>query len=302
MKSYRTGVFWSFLSAFLWATVYVVSRSLMGGERAQVDPVTLSLLRFSIGGTILFGICLATIRQEMFSFSLRDLWSVFLLSLLSVVGMSVFLFWGQRYTSAINSSMIMTCSPVLILLLGFLFGERASLLSVMGMAIGTVGCLFVIGVVGADGFGYSMNRFRGDALVLVAAFCWASGAILARRIMKSRHDLAVTAWSMVFASLTLLAINSLRTDDIIMPGSTSTWLLVLYLAVFPTAIGFYAWNAALKRVSLTLVNVMQYLTPIMTILMAWLLLGERLNAWNITGVVLVLLGVLLSSRNVERKR
>ena len=50
--SRKLGVFWSFLSAFLWATVYVATRWLMRGEQAKVDPVTLSLLRFSGGGLL----------------------------------------------------------------------------------------------------------------------------------------------------------------------------------------------------------------------------------------------------------
>ena len=59
--SRKLGVFWSFLSAFLWATVYVATRWLMRGEQAKVDPVTLSLLRFSGGGLLLFLICLEVV-------------------------------------------------------------------------------------------------------------------------------------------------------------------------------------------------------------------------------------------------
>ena len=65
-------------------------------------------------------------------------------------------------------------------------------------------------------------------------------------------------------------------------------VLLGYLAVFPTALGFYAWNAAMGRISLNLVTIMQYLTPIMTILMAWALLGETLSLFEIFGAVLVI--------------
>lgn len=98
--SRKLGVFWSFLSAFLWATVYVATRWLMRGEQAKVDPVTLSLLRFSGGGLLLFLICLATTPKSLFALSGRDYLKVALLSQFSFVGMSVFLFWGQRYTTA----------------------------------------------------------------------------------------------------------------------------------------------------------------------------------------------------------
>ena len=48
-----SGVLFSFLSAFLWATVYVATRFIMKGGHGEVDPVTLSLLRFGAGGVIL---------------------------------------------------------------------------------------------------------------------------------------------------------------------------------------------------------------------------------------------------------
>ena len=132
--SRKLGVFWSFLSAFLWATVYVATRWLMRGEQAKVDPVTLSLLRFSGGGLLLFLICLATTPKSLFALSGRDYLKVALLSQFSFVGMSVFLFWGQRYTTAINSSMIMSSAPVLTILLGLFIGEKISLRQGIGMA------------------------------------------------------------------------------------------------------------------------------------------------------------------------
>ncbi len=299
LSNYRKGLFWSFTSAFLWATVYVSSRYLMGGGEAKVDPVTLSLLRFTMGGTILFVICFCRYRKELFALRKRDYLAVALLSQLSVVGMSVFLFWGQRYTTAINSSMIMSSSPVLIMLLGLFFDEKINIFQVIGMIVSTLGCMMVIEVISTGGWQYSMGSFKGDSLVLISAGCWAGGAILAKKIMRSLHDLAVTAWSMIFASASLLIIDlivGIAGGGVILPGNASTWYLVIYLGIFPTAIGFYAWNAALNRVNLSTVSVMQYLTPIMTIAMAWIILGENLNLFKIVGALMVIGGVIFSSR------
>lgn len=297
--NYRWGLFWSFISAFLWATVYVSTRYLMGGKELKVDPVTLSLLRFVMGGVILFTICFCRYRKELFALRRYDYLAVALLSQLSVVGMSIFLFWGQRYTTATNSSMIMSSSPVLIMLLGLFFGEKINGFQVVGMIISTLGCMMVIEVISTGGWQYSMGSFKGDLLVLVSASCWAVGAILAKRIMRSLHDLAVTAWSMIFASISLLTIElimKVTSNAVVMPSDAATWCLVLYLGIFPTAIGFYAWNAALNRISLNTVSVMQYLTPIMTITMAWIILGENLSLFKIIGAFMVIGGVIFSSR------
>lgn len=295
--NYRWGIFWSFMSAFLWATVYVVSRAMMGGEGGQVaDPVTLSLLRCAIGGIVLFGICLALYRKELFAFKLRDLLMVALLSQFSMVGMSIFVFWGLSYTEAINSSMIMSCSPILTMLFGLFFGTRITVPQILGIAVCTAGCMMVL-LSGQGELHYSWQSFGGDLLVFAAAAFWAIGAILSKKLVTVHHDMAVTAWVMLFASVSLLVINLFRTSYIVMPHNISGWTLVLYLGVFPTALGFYAWNAALNRVSLQVVNVMQYLTPLMTFAMAWAFLHENVTLLKILGALMVVGGVALVSRN-----
>ncbi len=293
--NYRWGLFWSFTSAFLWATVYVMSRVILGGEKKVADPVTLSLLRFSMGGAILFTICMVRYRKELFALKRRDFLMTALLSQFSVVGMSIFIFWGLSYTQAINSSMIMSCSPILIMLLGLFIGNKINAVQVAGILVCTVGCLMVL-LTGQENLSYSLASFKGDLLVFVAALFWAIGAILAKKLVTTHHDMSVTAWSMVFASISLLVINLFRTSHIVMPSDTSGWLMVLYLGIFPTAIGFYAWNAALNRISLQIVSVMQYLTPLMTFILAWIFLREDVTPFKILGALMVVGGVALVSR------
>ena len=170
------------------------------------------------------------------------------------------------------------------------------------MALGTLGCMMVIGVIAEHGFAYSPASFRGDLLVLVSALSWSIAAVYAKKVVTPGNDLAVTTWSMLFASVSLLVINCFRLGEITLPQSGAVWSLMIYLAVFPTALGFYAWNAALGRVSLNLVTIMQYLTPIMTILMAWGLLGESLGLFEIAGAVLVISGIACSSFPKRKNR
>jgi len=295
------GVLFSLLSAFLWATVYVATRFLMKGGHGEVDPVTLSLLRFGAGGLILLAIHRLANRGEAFFLPVRTGFRVALLSLFSFVGMSVFLLWGQKYTTAINSAMIMSSSPVFTMILGLFIGERITARQAAGMALSTFGCMMVIGVVTAGGFRYSPDGFLGDFLVLLASFSWALAAILAKRIVTPGNDLAVTGWSMIFAAAALGVMELFRLDRMVMPTTGVVWVLTAYIALLPTALGFYAWNAALSRISLNVVNVMQYLTPIITVILAFLLLGETLNPVKLAGIALVLGGVALSAA-LRRKK
>ncbi len=81
-------------------------------------------------------------------------------------------------------------------------------------------------------------------------------------------------------------------DSLIIPDSFSSWTLVLYMALFPTAIGFLAWFKAMEKINLSLLNVMQYLIPVFTIVMAWVLLGERMTWLNAIGTGFVIAGIM----------
>lgn len=290
-----TGVFYSFLSTLMWATVYVMVRSMMQGREMGVDPVTLSLLRFGGGGLLLFLICFLTMRRRLFCLKGKDYIHVAILSAFSFVGMSVFLFWGQRYTAAINASMIMAASPLLTMIFCVFAGARIRWRQIGGMAVCMFGCMMVIEVITQQGLRLSASGLSGDLLVLVSSVCWAVSAIYAKRIITSENEFAVTVWSMLFATAMLLVIDIFRFDSIVLPQTASVWWMIAYIAVFPTAVGFYAWNAALGRISLNVVNIMQYLTPVMTVLLAVIFLDERLGFFRLSGIVLVLFGVFMAT-------
>ena len=116
-NSMKIGVFYSFLSAFLWGTTYVCARHLLANHR--VDPLTLSVIRFSLGGFLLLAFGLLFCRKTFIFPRGRDLGSMAILALFGIGGMSVLLFFGQQHTTAINSSLLMQLSPVFILFLGF---------------------------------------------------------------------------------------------------------------------------------------------------------------------------------------
>ena len=289
------GVFWSFLSAFLWATTYIVARVLMKNPSSDIDPETLSLVRFAVGGGLLWCIAFITDRKALFDFKIRDYFNLALLGVFAYVGMSVLLFKGMQYTEAVNSSMIMGCSPVMTMLIGLLVGIKISAKQSIGMVISTIGGLIVVGVITLGGWQFVPGALAGDGLVLLAALSWAVSTVLAAKLLKGRNELAITSWSMVFAALILFVMSMCRPQGISLPETPMTWGYVLYIGIFATALAFFAWNSALSRISVNLVSIMQYLTQVMTLIMAYFILDESLGWFKLAGVVMVLGGMAFFS-------
>lgn len=291
-SDYAVGVFWSFASAFLWSTTFVSGRFLISNN--QIDPVSLSFVRFIIGGAILMLYGYVFVRKQLFAVKWKDILQMAVLALFGVTGMSALLFLGQHSTSAINSSLIMQINPVIIFFLGVFIGERISVLQITGILISLFGCLFVVDVITVKGFAYEVNHLSGDLLVFASACCWAIYSVFGKSVVKRVGGYAATTWTMMLGAFELFILLLILPTTHLLPVTLSAWSIVFYLAVFPTAVAFFAWFEAMDKIELSLLNVMQYLTPVSTIFLAWFFLGERITLFNTLGILLVIGGVMLT--------
>jgi drug/metabolite transporter (DMT)-like permease len=296
-SSFHTGVIWSLTSAFLWSTTFVCARYLMRDR--VIDPVSLSLFRFLAGGILLFLFGYFFMRTKLFTLKTKDIPELAFLAVFGVVGMSVLLFFGQQTTSAINTSMIMQINPVIIFFLGLLIGEKASLMKFLGIILSLAGCLLVVDVITMRGFAYDFNHLSGDLIIFASACCWAIYSVFGKNAVKRLGGFAVTTWTMLFGALELLLLLMFLPGERTVPNTGSAWCVIIYIAIFPTAIAFFAWFEAMEKIDLSLLNVMQYLTPVFTIVLAWLILSERISLLNTVGIIFVIAGVVLIGRKRE---
>ena len=287
------GIAWSLASAILWSTTYIAGRSLMA-ERS-VDPITLSMVRFAFGGTALLLVGTMLLGKRMWKIGLQDFADLAFLGAFGVAGMSSLFFFGQQTVTAITSSLLMQASPVMTYFLAVLVGERIRLRGIAGIAVSLAGCLLVIGVFSGGKPGAIGGDANGFLLVFLSALCWAIYAVAGMAVVARLGGFCASAWAMLLGAAELFVLWLLIPLAHTWPATTGTWAMVAYLAVFPTALGFLAWYQAMERIPLPLLNVMQYLTPVFTIILAWALLGERM-AWSAgIGALLVLAGVALTT-------
>ncbi|MFH1477785.1 MAG: DMT family transporter [Verrucomicrobiota bacterium] len=285
------GVFYSLLSAFLWSTTFVCARYLMVNQ--LVDPLTLALIRFALGAFMLLIFGLRCRHKALTLPRGRDLGTMAILALFGIGGMSVLLFFGQQRTTAINSSLLMQLNPVFILFLGLFIGERFSLINLAGILVSMVGALLVVGILTPHGLQVSWCQNAGDLLVLGAGLCWAIYSVFSKSTTNRLGGYAATTWVMLLGAAELALAWLIAPGHCIWPRGWLAWSLILYMAIFPTALAFFAWYEALRLIDLSLLNVMQYLTPAFTIVLAWGLLGERIFLTNAVGIGIVLAGVAL---------
>jgi len=298
-QAYAWGIFCSFFSAFTWGTSHISGRWLMSNR--YIDIVSLCSIRYTLGGLILLCMGLIFYRKKILAVTLRDL---FILSWLGFLGMSAhttLLLTGQAHTSAINTSLILALNPVMAMLIALFLGHKIGTTKAVGMALSLLGCLMVIGVLGKNGFTYNSVNLYGDLMTFASAVCWALYVIFSAKTVTRLGGFTATTWSMLAGAVQFLLLWLFWPGKTYVPalGENTQWLVIIYVILFPTAAGFYFWYEAMSRIKLSLLNIMQYLTPVVTIILSYFILGERMTFLNIIGAVLTLFGVMIAAKVIK---
>ncbi len=144
-----------------------------------------------------------------------------------------------------------------------------------------------------SGGGATPNAVLGVALCLLSALLYAAGVTIQEPVVSHVPVLMVT-WLLVlvgFISCLPFAPDLVR--DLATASPTSiAW--IVYLGLFPTAVGFTAWAFALNRMTAGRLGSTTYLVPVVAVVMAWLLLGESPAALALLGGAIAIAGVAVA--------
>lgn len=136
---------------------------------------------------------------------------------------------------------------------------------------------------GLSGFG------TGEIVALAAAALMAGALVFTKNYLEMVDPASMTALQAA-CSAVLALVCSLFIEGGIHLGTTTSkaWLIILYLAVLCTFLGYLMQNLALTRIDGRTVSLIQSLCPVMTAVFAFLLLGERLSSAGFVGALIIL--------------
>jgi drug/metabolite transporter (DMT)-like permease len=279
------------VTVVLWASAFV-------GIRAAGDdfsPGGLALGRLTVAAVVLGLLVLA--RREPFP-AARDLPLIALSGLLWLGAYSVLLNAAEQRVDAGTAAMLVNVGPILIALLaGYLLGEGYPRTLFAGCAIAFAGVI-VIAAATSDAGG---TGGPGVALCLLAALGYAGGVVTQKVALRRVSSLQTIFLSCVFAAIGCAwAAPSLARG--VEDASRSNIAWVVYLGLFPTAIGFVTWAYALARTSAGRLAATTYLVPAISILLGWAFLGETPPRLAFVGGAVCLVGVAVARRRPPLSR
>ena len=179
-------------------------------------------------------------------------------------------FHGLNLSSSINSGIIMTLNPIVVVFLSFLFlKEKLSFYRILGVLLGAAGaCLLTL-----DGFSVNSASAFGDLLLLVNCTSYAFYLVLAKPLMSKYEPLTVITYvfsfGMIFVLLyppTLVELSNTQFNNI----PFDAWLKIIYIIVGVTFLTYLLTLYGLKFLSASTSSSYIYTQPIMVIIFAYL--------------------------------
>jgi drug/metabolite transporter (DMT)-like permease len=269
------------ISIVSWASSFAAIRVALEGY----TPGHLALLRFIIGSLALL-IYALLVRMPLPA--LRD---VPALALLGFTGFTVYHVAqnaGLQSVSAGAASFLNAAVPIFSALLALIFlRERLNSWGWLGIAISFAG-VALISINTGDGL-----RFEaGAVLILIGAVSESAYFVLQKPFLARYSSLQLTTFTMWAGTLFML-IYAPGLVEQIQAAPLDTTLSIGFLGIFPTAIGYVLWSYALSRVAVSTVTGSMNVLPILTLLIAWVWLGEVPPALSLVGGAATIAGVIL---------
>lgn len=282
------GYIFALIAVFTWGTVFVISRFVISNN--IIDPFVLAFWRFFWAWIFLlffikfdFKKILKILKDNFYTFLFLAISGIYL--------MSTFIFLSLKTTYASISSILMNSNPIFVSLITLIFlKEKISLFNFIGVIIGFLGCAIVIK---GDILIFSWKNISTNLYSLLAAICWAIYTVIGEKPTKKYGAIETTFIASFIGSIFLfLTIITLKLN--IFGEKITGFLSGIYLGIIPTGIGFTLWFKALNYMKPSSLAPFQYLTPIITILLSFIILKEKTSSMVIFGMFLIFFSIFLT--------
>lgn len=196
-------------------------------------------------------------------------------------------FESLRFTSVSSSTVLVSLQPLFSLLYGIVFlKERLRKSDAVGCVIAIAGSA----IIGWGDFQIGESNLLGDFLALAAAGVISLYFLIGQ---VARRDVGAVTYSTLgyFSSTVFLLLYALVRHDSLSGFTPMTWAAFLGLALISTIGGQFVFNLLLKKVSASAVTMSILGEPVGTCILARLLLHETIEARQLIGILIILLGL-----------
>ncbi|MFC1481922.1 DMT family transporter [Candidatus Neomarinimicrobiota bacterium] len=275
------------LTCMIWGTTFVALKIGLNGT----PPIFGSALRHLLGSIILFGVVrYRHLVVPMTSLAVKQYLMVGLLNFSLSYSLT---YSGTQFIYSNVSALLWSTIPITTAILAHftLTDEHLTLMKGGGILVGFCGVTLIFA---GYGFGQSQNLSLGMSLVLLAVLAGTWPAIYVKRSGNHPNPIVLNAVATAIGGSVSLVVALIFEDTASMVWNQTTIGVIVYLAIFGTAIAWVAYYYLLQYIEVVQVSFIGFIAPIIATFVGVIVLGEKLSPVVYLGAFLVLFGIYLT--------
>ena len=286
--SQRTGGLFLITVVLAWGLTWPVNKLLL----ESLSPLWMMVARSAIATLALFVIALALGRLALPPRA--DVPVLLSITLFHMVGFGVLAAWGLQLVPTGRSVVLAYTTPLWVAPGASLFlGERLTTRRLVGVILGLLGLLVLFNPLAFDWT--NQGAVLGNGSILLAAALWAASILHIRGHVWQSTPFDLVPWEMLLATL-IVAPLALATSDV----PTTAWTgrlvgLLLFAGIPGTAVAYWATAMASRNLPAATTSLGLLATPVVSVVVATLWLGEALTLPLVAAIVLILGGVAIGT-------
>lgn len=257
----------------------------------DVGPFTLAFLRFGIAALIFL-----PITWGHYGIKREDFLKIFLIAFFGITLNILFFFFGLERAPSINMSIIASAGPIFIIFGSILFlHEKTRSKVFIGGFIGLLGVLCLVFLPLLKGGNQNLASL-GNMFFIASVLSSVVQTLMARKIMKKYLAVTITFWSFLIGTVTFIPFFVYEVNksgflpNLNAQGATG----IIFGAFLCSALAYYLYYYALRYLTAAEVSIFVYMDPVVTVLVAYPLLGEIPDLTFAIGAILVFSGIFIA--------
>jgi drug/metabolite transporter (DMT)-like permease len=266
---------------------------------ASIDAATAGMLRSAVAGLVCAALAWRWKLPWPGAWPQRVLLAIS--SVASFAAWPLLLSMGLALTTASHAALLIATIPIFTGLMAAVVERVHPTRSwVLGVAIALAGT-FVLIAVRTGGTPNVAGSLVGDLVIFVGVIACAAGYVAGGKLAPAIGTVATTFWGLGIATVVLTPVIAWRWHYTAWSVvGVVPWAAIGYMALFSSLLGYLAWFWALGRGGIARISAWQLGQPVVTVVLAAIVLGERLTVSLAIAGIAVLAGTALTQRRARR--
>lgn len=268
---------------------FIIAKGIMP---QYLDPRSIILLRVTVAVIFFWLFHRAFVKEKV---EKRDLVKLAVCGLFGIAINQIFFFEGLNLTTPINSSIIITSIPILVLIFSnLLLKQNITLYKIIGIACGTTGALVIILLQGSISF--KSDTFTGNLFIIINSISYALYMVLLKPLLLKYKAITVIKWAFSFGLIFIIPFciePALSADWQSIP--VNIWLSISFVVIGTTIFTYLLNIYSLKYVNPIVTGSYIYLQPFIATVVALSLGKDTLTIQEVISAILIFSGVYFIS-------